>query len=100
MNNKRLNQKKVKVMAMTITSAILFSACAIDMDKVKEATIDLGYDLQSAFTEDESEPTVAETEPVTTEETVAETETIQETAPVKEIVTPEPKRSPPNIKLY
>ena len=94
MNNKRLNQKKVKVMAMTITSAILFSACAIDMDKVKEATIDLGYDLQSAFTEDESEPTVAETEPVTTEETVAETETIQETAPVKEIVTPEPTEEP------
>lgn len=94
MNNRKYNEKKVKVIAMTITTAILLSACSIDMEKVKEATIDLGQDLQSAFTEDDTTTAeVVETEP-TVEEIVVETEVLAETTPVKEIVTPEPTEEP------
>ena len=98
MNNNRLNSKKVKSVAVILSLAMIISACSVDINKIQEAFIDLGQNLESSFNDDsssdnnapEAETTVATEE---TLETVPE-ETIPEETVLEEKATPTPTPSP------
>ena len=95
MNSTKINSKKIKAASLIVSFSLILSACSVDVNKLKEAFIDLGEGLESSFLGDENDvqETVAITETVVeTSSEVAEThpESFKETIPSEPTDTPTP----------